>query len=94
MSISEPKERVTVTLDPVIKKKLEKEVPKSERSRFVEAAIAKALDKMAKDEAIAAIRAFKRYPLKGPGVVETLREVRAERDEQLASRHKSRRAAE
>lgn len=94
MGISEPKGRVTVTLDPAVKRKLESRVPKSERSRFVELAIAKALDKVAKDEAMAAIREFKRYPLKGPGVVETLREVRHERDEQLASRHKSRSAAE
>jgi len=88
MGASGPRERATFTLDPDIKDQLERQIPQSERSRFVETAIAKALRDLAKQDALNAIRGFKRFPLKGPGVVETLRQVRAERAEQLASRHR------
>ena len=88
MGVPGPKERATFTLDPVVKSQLERQVPKSERSHFVETAIANALKQAAKQEALEAIRSFERFPLKGPGVVETLRQIRAERDEQLASRHR------
>ena len=88
MGVSGPKERATFTLDPGVKSQLERQIPQSERSRFVETAIANALKDLAKQDALDAIRSFERFPLKGPGVVETLRQVRAERDEQLASRHR------
>ena len=88
MGVSGPKERATFTLDPDIKKHLERQIPQSERSRFVETAIATALKELAKQDALNAIRNLKRFPLKGPGVVETLRQARTERDEQLAARHR------
>jgi hypothetical protein len=88
MGISGPKDRATFTLDPAVKDELEREIPKSERSGFVQGAIVGALKEVRRQKALKAIREFKRYPLKGPGVVETLREIRSERDEQLASRHR------
>jgi hypothetical protein len=88
MGISGPKERATFTLDPAVREELEREIPSSERSGFVQEAIRDALKKIAKRRALKAIAEFKRYPLKGPDVVETLRQVRSERDEQLASRHR------
>ena len=88
MGISGPKERATFTLDPAVKSKLESLVPRNERSRFVEDAIMTALGEAARQDALKAIREFKPYPLKGPNVVETLRQIRAERDEQLAVRHR------
>jgi hypothetical protein len=87
MNASGPKERATFSIDSTIKKRLERTVPKSKRSSFVEGAIAEALKDVAKQEALKAIREFKPYPLRGPGVVETLRQIRTEREEQLASRH-------
>jgi predicted phosphatase len=82
-----PKERMTFSIDVSVKDQLERTIPKSKRSRFVEAVIAKALNDAAALDALQAIREFKPYPLKGPGVVEALRQIRAERAEQLASRH-------
>ena len=87
MNASGPKERATFSIDSDIKRRLELTVPKSKRSGFVEDAIDRALRDIKKREALTAIRDFKPYPLKGPGVVETLWEIRAQRDEELASRH-------
>lgn len=87
MNASGPKERVTFSIDANVKEQLERTVPKSKRSGFVEDLIAQALKEVAIQDALKAIREFKPYPLKGPGVVETLRQIRAERAEQLASRH-------
>lgn len=87
MNASGPKERATFSIDPAVKERLERTVPKSKRSSFVEDAIAEALKEAAIQDAVKAIREFKPYPLKGSGVVETLRQVRTERAEQLASRH-------
>lgn len=87
MNASGPKERVTFSIDPSVKEQLERTVPKSKRSSFVEDLIAQALKDAAIQDALKAIREFKPYPLKGPGVVETLQQIRVERGEQLASRH-------
>ena len=43
MNMSGPRERSTFTLAPNLRRRLEKMVPKSERSRFVERAIDEAL---------------------------------------------------
>lgn len=88
MGVPGSRERATFTLAPAVKSKLEEQIPRSERSRFVEAAIAKALRDEEKQKALDAIRNLKRFPLKGPGTVETLREARAQRDQELASRHR------
>ncbi|MDQ6436981.1 hypothetical protein RB623_23265 [Mesorhizobium sp. LHD-90] len=87
MNASGPKERATFSIARDVKRRLERSVPKSKRSGFVEDAIEQALRGVKKREALAAIRDFKPYPLKGPGAVETLREIRTRRDEELASRH-------
>jgi hypothetical protein len=89
MNVTGPKERSTFSIDPAVKHELERAVPKSRRSSFVEDAIVRALKDAAIQDALMAIREFKPYPLQGPGVVETLRQVRTERTEQLASRHSS-----
>jgi hypothetical protein len=90
MGVAGPKDRATFTLDPAVKDELEREIPKSERSGFVQDAIVGALKEVRRQKALKTIREFRRYPLKGPGVVETLRQIRSERDEQLASRHRPR----
>jgi hypothetical protein len=87
MTAAGTKERVTFSIDVGVKEQLERTVPKSKRSSFVEEVLAQALKEMAIRDALKAIREFKPYPLKGPGVVETLRQTRAERAAQLASRH-------
>ena len=87
MNASGTKERMTFSIDASVKEQLERAVPKSKRSSFVEDLIAQALKEVAIQDALKAIREFKPYPLKGPGVVETLRQIRADRAEQLASRH-------
>jgi benzoyl-CoA reductase/2-hydroxyglutaryl-CoA dehydratase subunit BcrC/BadD/HgdB len=87
MNASGPKERATFSIASDVKRQLELTVPKTKRSSFVEDAIDRALRDVKKREALTAIRDFKPYPLKGPGVVETLREIRTQRDEELASRH-------
>ena len=71
MGASGLKQRATFTLDPGIKDQLERRVPQNERSHFVETAIATALKGLAKQDALNVIRRFKRFTLKGPGVVET-----------------------
>lgn len=83
MSATNPKERATFSIDSAIKRRLDRAIPKSKRSNFVESAIEQALRHAEKRRALEQIRAFKPYPLKGPGVLETLDQVRAERGEQL-----------
>jgi hypothetical protein len=85
MNATYPKERATFSIDSTVKKRLDRVVPKSKRSSFVEYAIERALREAEKRKALAQIRAFKPYPLKGPGVVETLDQVRVQRGEQLAA---------
>lgn len=88
MDATAPKERATFSIDKAVKQKLDRAVPKSKRSSFVEQAIERALRDAAKHKALAEIRTFKPYPLKGPGVVETLDHVRTKRAEQLAFGHR------
>lgn len=87
MNASGPKERATFSIAADVKRQLERIVPKSKRSGFVEDAIDRALRDVKKREALTAIRDFKPHPLKGPGAVETLRELRMERDKELSTRH-------
>ncbi len=83
------KERATYSIDPGLMKELARSVPKSKRSAFVEEAIEAALQQLKRRNAVAAIRSFKPYPLKGPDSVETLREIRQSRGDQLVARHES-----
>lgn len=87
MNASGPKERATFSISSNVKRQLELIVPKSRRSGFVEDAIDRALRDVKKREALTAIRDFKPYPVTGPGVVETLREMRKQRDDELSARH-------
>jgi hypothetical protein len=86
MNAIEPKQRMTFSIDATVKRQFERAVPKSQRSNFVEDLIAQAVKEHATQDALKAIREFKPYPLNGPGVVETLRQTRAERSERLAVR--------
>lgn len=43
MAVTETKERLTITIAPEVRRRLEAAVPKSERSRFVEKAVEEAL---------------------------------------------------
>ncbi len=85
MSATSSKERATYSIDSSIKRRLDRAVPKTKRSNFVENAIERALRDAEKQRALAQIRAFKPYPLKGPDVLETLDQIRAERGEQLSA---------
>lgn len=86
--MSELKERAAFTLSQSVKSELEAVVPKSKRSQFVENAIATALLAEAKRRALKALDTLPLYEKKsGKNSVEILRELRAERAEQLIQRH-------
>lgn len=87
MGIASPKERLTISIARETRQTLEKTIPKSKRSAFIERAISGALDDEARREALNAILNFKRYPSKGQDSVETLRQLREERANYLAERH-------
>ena len=80
MGVTGARERATFTLAPSVKSRLEQQIPKSERSRFVEEAVDKALKQAAKEEALKAIREFKRFPSSGENSTEVLRRIRGEMD--------------
>lgn len=86
--IGSRKERATYSLDPALMAELEKAVPKSKRSAFVEDAIGVALRRLERRRAVEAVQNFKAYPLQGQGAVETLRDIRKMRGEQLAVPHR------
>lgn len=87
MGVTGTRERATFSLDPETKARLERAVPKRQRSRFVEEAIEAALREEDRRQAIEAIRNFPRVKVKDGSVVETLREIRRERSDYLARRH-------
>lgn len=80
------RERAAFTLSAAIKSELEKAVPKSKRSRFVEQAIADALMERARQTARQAIRSAPAYPVRDGDSIATLQRIRAERDRDLANR--------
>lgn len=55
---------------------LEALVPKSKRSRFVDSAVAEAIKQATKEQAVEALKNFKKFEIKGKSIVETIREVR------------------
>ena len=88
MNVQLPKARVTFSLDADLVEQFERAIPKSKRSGFVQALISDAMRKAALKDTLEAMRSFKPYPLKGPGVVETIQKIRAERVEHIAVRHR------
>ncbi|MEC9342385.1 MAG: hypothetical protein VYD64_00935 [Pseudomonadota bacterium] len=81
------KERAAFSIDRTVMDALEKAVPKSKRSQFVEKAIAAALGDERRRAALDMLDHLPSYDTGGEPVVETLRRLRQEREEQLASRH-------
>ncbi|MCR9121935.1 MAG: hypothetical protein NXH91_06650 [Phyllobacteriaceae bacterium] len=84
--MAQTKERAAFTLSAGVKAELEKAVPKSKRSRFVERAIADALMERSRRAARQAIRSAPAYSTQGADSVETLERIRAERDRELAGK--------
>jgi hypothetical protein len=87
--MQEYRERAAFTLSRSIKDELEEAVPPSKRSQFVERAIADALLKEAKRKAIQSLQTMKVYDTGGRDSVEVLRQIRRERFDYVASRHRA-----
>lgn len=87
MNASGPKERATFSLSSAVKARLEEVIPKSERSRFVEKAVAEALRKEAVEKLKETLDSIEGYSKGGEDSVELLRRLRREREEYLAERH-------
>jgi metal-responsive CopG/Arc/MetJ family transcriptional regulator len=83
------RERAAFTLSRSIKNELEETVPPSKRSKFVEQAIADALLKEAKRRAIESLQTMKVYDTGGRDSVEVLRQIRRERADHVALRHRA-----
>ncbi len=64
---------------------LEQLVPKSKRSRFVDSALAKAIEQATKEKALEVLESFQRVESSGNSVVETLREIRQNESERLVN---------
>lgn len=91
MNATGPKERATFSLSSAVKAQLEEAVPKNERSRFVEKAVAEALRKEAVEKLKETLDSIQGYSKGGEDSVELLRRLRREREEYLAERHGLRR---
>jgi len=81
------RERLTITIAPEVRARLEAAVPKSERSKFVESALGKALESAARKKAIETIHDFPSVTIDGENSTEIVRRIRAERAAYLLSRH-------
>lgn len=81
------KERTAFTISEDVKQELEKRVPKSERSRFVEAVIAEALNAQARRKATAMQENMPKFETRGIDSVSLLRKIRRERQDYVAGRH-------
>lgn len=82
------KERAAFTLSEAVKAELERAVPKSKRSKFVEQAIADALLAKARRKAIEMIKTAPRFSAGGQDSVAVLRRIREERSAALPERHR------
>jgi hypothetical protein len=80
MGISGPKDRATFSIARDIKSRLERLVPKSERSRFVEAALDKALQEIARERLKDMLDKLPRAAAKGESTTDFLRRKRLEWD--------------
>lgn len=87
--MADTKERAAFTLSADIKAELERNVPKSKRSRFVERAIADALLQHAKRRALDAIKTAPAFPIGNQDSVEILGRIRAERAATLTDRQQA-----
>ena len=63
---------------------LEQLVPKSKRSRFLDSALARAIEEETKANALKALEAFKRIKTNGDSVTETLRQIRQNESSRLS----------
>jgi len=82
------KEKAAFSIDISVKQALEAAVPKSKRSQFVERAISEALSADKRRQVAEMLRNLPSYATDGEPVVETLRKLRKEREDYLASRHR------
>ncbi|UVC08168.1 hypothetical protein IHQ71_23905 [Rhizobium sp. TH2] len=87
--MQEYRERAAFTLSRSIKDELEDRIAPSKRSKFVEQAIADALLRDAKQRALDSLRDMKTYDAGGRDSVEVLRQIRRERADYVASRHRA-----
>ena len=81
------KERAAFSLSDDVKFTLEERIPKSQRSQFVDHAIAAALLEDAKRRALEAIDDAPATDTRGEDSVEVLRRIRRERTAYVAGRH-------
>lgn len=63
---------------------LEQLVPESKRSRFLDSALARAIEEETKANALKALEAFKRIKTNGDSVTETLRQIRQNESSRLS----------
>jgi uncharacterized protein YgbK (DUF1537 family) len=91
MGIEGPKERATFSIAASVKGQLDRMVPKSKRSSFVEAALADALRKEAVAQLKQTLERFKGYSSGGEDSADVLRRLRQERGDYLAERHRAKR---
>ncbi|MGY6707681.1 MAG: hypothetical protein ACXIVF_05085 [Rhizobiaceae bacterium] len=87
MDVDRIKERATFSIDAAVKDTLEKRVPKSKRSAFVERAIADALRQEAVQDLKRTLDRIEGYSAGGEDSVEILRRVRREQDDFVLERH-------
>jgi hypothetical protein len=87
MGIDGPKERATVSITSTLKDQLDRAVPKSKRSGFVEAAIVEALRREAVARLKETLAKVEGLSSGGEDSVDVLRRLRREREEYLADRH-------
>src|SRR5262245_19988986 len=80
MGISGPKDRATFSIARDIKSRLERFVPKRERSRFVETALDKALQEIVREQLKDLLDKLPRATGKGESTTEFLRRKRLEWD--------------
>lgn len=84
--MNDHKERAAFSISRSLKAELEEAVPVSQRSEFVERAIADALLRDAKARALKALDDASVFPAKGEDSVEVLRRIRNDRQTGLVAR--------
>lgn len=83
MGVDRIKERATFSIDAAVKDSLEKQIPKSRRSAFVERAIADALRQEAVQDLKQTLDRIEGYSAGGEDSLEILRRIRRERVDYL-----------
>lgn len=89
MTVSTDRIPTKFNLPADVSQRLAEEVPAGKRSRFVAAAIQKALQEEALRRVLALLENPPLHDTQGPGAVETLQQVRRGHAERLAERHKT-----